>query len=82
MSDSQEKYASVQTLVSYGQGYEDNFTSNQEELNHRLAEFLKSVKPSQYRIINAQVVFLPASRNGGLETAPAVQHVLHIAYST
>lgn len=75
-----EKYAFVDFLTVYSQKYEHVFPSHQKELNNRLLEFLKSTKPSEYRIINAQVIFFPATKEWGLETSPAVQHILHIAY--
>lgn len=80
MSIITEKYAFVEFLSPYSQKYNDTFQSHQKELNDRLVAFLKSAKPSEYRIINAQVIFLPATEGWGLATAPAVQHILHIAY--
>lgn len=80
MSYITEKYAVVQFTSVYSQKYEQDFASHQEELNDRLASFLKKTKPTEYRIINAQVIFLPATEQWGLATAPSVQHVLHIAY--
>lgn len=80
MSQITEKYAVVGFTSVYSQKYEQYFKSHQKELNDRLATFLKTTKPSEYRIINAQIIFLPATEQWGFSTAPCVQHVLHIAY--
>lgn len=80
MSYIPEKYAFVEFLSVYSQKYEDVFPSHQKELNNRLLKFLQSTKPSEYRIINAQVIFFPATEEWGMRTSPSVQHILHIAY--
>jgi len=75
-----EKYAFIELQIVYSGTYESVFPSHQKKLNDRLIEFLKATKPSDYRIINAQVIFFPGTKEWGLETQPSVQHILHIAY--
>ncbi|EOR93426.1 hypothetical protein ADIARSV_3505 [Arcticibacter svalbardensis MN12-7] len=76
-----EKYTFVQILIPYDQRYSDNMENQQKQINAALDKFLLKIKPSSYRIINAQLVFLPETDQYGLSTSATIQHVLHIAYT-
>lgn len=76
-----EKYAFVQVMELYGPVYGDErMPAIQEELNKRLRECLDKLKPSEYRIVNAQVNYFSPTDEMGSYNPPIVQHIIHIAY--
>ena len=75
-----ERYVFIQVMIPYDQRYPDAIRNQQKQITAALDKFLLKVKPSSYRIINAQLVFLPETDQFGSITSPTIQHVLHIAY--
>ncbi len=76
-----ERYSFLRYTMPYSAAYNDGEYKEQEELDKLLESFVFEKKPRFYRIVNAQVLFIPAGSGNSIGgSAAVVQHIIHVAY--
>lgn len=75
-----ECYHQIKINVSYIDYDLQDVDDSQKKLNDLLSEWLKKEKPSSYRLLNAQTLFIEEVSMLGNIWSPIIQHILHISF--